>query len=99
MADAERVWHGTLAAATVRTVELGKNYRSVEVLNVDGVAAVYVNVGSTVNAPKDPATAQADADVLPAAISSVEIPSPDNGNTVVKLISAGGPQVSVRGLL
>lgn len=99
MADADRIWSGTLVASTPRTVELGRDYKGVEVLSIDGTAAIWITIGSVANPPKTPAAFQADADVIPATISSVEIPSTISGNTVVKLFSAGTPQVSVRGLL
>ncbi len=66
----------------------------VEVLNVDGAAAVYFTITGV-----DPTVAGNTCHVLPAAIGSVELSDTTPGaTTVVKLISAGTPKVSVRGL-
>jgi hypothetical protein len=85
--------HVTLVAATVTTVTLDKDYNQVEVLNVDGAAAVYFTTnGST------PAVGANGSNVIPAAIGSLTVLPGTTGNTVVKLISAGTPTVSVRGI-
>ncbi len=86
--------HGTLVADTVLTLTFDTNFYRVEVLNVDGVAAVYFTVdGST------PTVAGTGSHVLPAAIGSLEVADGTSGQgTVVKLFSAGTPKVSVRGL-
>lgn len=85
--------HATLVASTVTTLTFDEAYRRVEVLNVDGTAEVYVTTTGTA-----PTVGGTGCHVLPAAISSVEIPVRTWGGTVVKLISAGTPKVSVRGL-
>ncbi len=86
--------HATLVADTVTTITFDANFGRVEVLNVDGAAAVYFRVDGTA-----PTVAGAGSHVLPAAIGSLEIADQTSGqNTVVKLISAGTPKVSVRGL-
>ncbi len=85
--------HVTLVASAVTTVDLGQDYSVVEVLNVDGVAAVYFRFDATA-----PVVGATGTHVLPAAIGSVEVTPRTSGNTVVKLISAGTPQVSVRGV-
>lgn len=86
--------HVTLAAGgPATTVTFDQDFEQVEVLNVDGAAAVYFRVGATA-----PTVEGTGSHVLPAAISSVEVPVYTSGPTVVKLISAGAPKVSVRGL-
>lgn len=92
MADSE---HITLVANTVSTVTLDADYRTVEVVNVNGAAAVYFKVnGGTAPTVKGSGTV-----VLPAAIGSIELRADavDPGTTVVTLISAGTPDVAVRG--
>lgn len=85
----------TLVAATQDTVTLTKDYNQVEVTNLDGAAALTVRVDSGVtNATVD----GDDCVVLPAAIGSVVIASPAQGNSQVKLISSGTPKYQVRGL-
>ncbi len=87
MADPQ---HVTLAANVVSTVTLGSDASKVEILNVTGTAEVYVTVdGST------PTVGGNGSWVLPAAIGSIELQPRTSGNTVVKLISAGTPRVSV----
>lgn len=86
--------HVTLVADTVATLTFDSNFGRVEVLNVDGAAAVYFRTDGTA-----PTVAGAGSHVVPAAIGSVEVSDDTAGqNTVVKLISAGTPKVSVRGL-
>ena len=85
--------HATLVAAAVTTLTFDEDYGVVEVLNVDGAAAVYFTVDGSA-----PAVAQTGSHVLPAAIGGVEIEPVTSGVTVVKLISAGTPKVSVRGI-
>ncbi len=86
--------HVTLVASTVSTVNVTSNAGRVEVVNVDGAAAVYFTVdGST------PTVGGNDCHVLPATISGVEVDDETSGtNSVVKLISAGTPKVAVRAL-
>ena len=88
------VRHVTLVAATVATVNLVNNAGRVEVTNRDGAAAVYFTVdGSTPTVEGD------DTHVVPAVIDRVEVVDETAGTTsVVKLISAGTPKVSVRAL-
>jgi hypothetical protein len=86
--------HATLVANTVKTITLDDDYQSLEVVNVDGVAAVYLTVnGGT------PTVAGDGTIVLPAAITGFEMHGEvaGSGATVVRLISAGTPKVSVRG--
>ncbi|MFI7073569.1 hypothetical protein [Micromonospora sediminicola] len=85
------VQHYTLAANTEKTFTFDGNYGWVEVLNVDGAAAVYFTTDNTA------ATVGGDGCyVLPAAISSLEVRDATTGNTVVRVKSAGTPTVSVR---
>lgn len=90
--------HATLAADTVTTLTFLTDYARIEVANVDGAALVYFTVDGTT-----PGIAATGSQVLPAAIGAVELSpriqgAPHSGPTVVKLISAGTPKVSVRGL-
>lgn len=86
--------HITLVANTVATVNLTTNAGTIEVVNRDGVAEVYFTTdGST------PTIAGDDTYMLVAAVGSVTVPDDTSGATsVVKLISAGTPKVSVSGL-
>ncbi len=96
MATYSGAWikHAQLAAATVDTVTLSADYAEVEVVNRTGDAEIFFTVdGAT------PAVAGNDTHVLPAAIGGVTVnPNADGGNTVVKLISAGTPKYTVRGV-
>ncbi len=98
--------HATLVADTVTTLTLDLadpkaevlSYAAtparLEVLNVDGAAAVYFTIDGTT-----PTVGGNGCHVLPAAINSVELSDTTAGSTTtVKLISAGTPRVSVRGL-
>ncbi len=84
--------HRTLTANTVATVTLDSGAQRVEILNVDGAAAVYVTVDRT-----DPTVAGDGCWVLPAAVGSLELKPRGAGDSiaVVKLISSGTPKVSV----
>jgi hypothetical protein len=57
--------HATLVADTVSTFTLDTDFRLVEVLNVDGAAAVYFTVDGA-----DPEVAGEGSNVLPAAIGA-----------------------------
>ncbi len=99
--------HWTLSAATVKTLTLdlvdpkqgnlsfGDPVKPrVEVTNVDGAAAVYFTTNGA-----DPTVGGDGCHVLPAAIGAVEVNDETPGATsVIKLISAGTPKVSVRAL-
>jgi hypothetical protein len=87
--------HATLAAGVVTTLTFDEDFGTVEVMNVDGADKVYFTVGDGSAVPVVGATG---SHVLPAAIGAVEIQPPTGKNTVVKLISAGAPSVSVRGI-
>jgi hypothetical protein len=83
--------HATLVAATPATLTFDQDFDRIEVLNVDGAAEVYFRVGSTA-----PTVGGTGCQVLPAAICAVEVDVFTSGPTVVQLISAGTPKVSVR---
>ena len=85
--------HVTLTAATVETVNVDNQYFSnVEVVNVNGAAAVYFTTDGTT-----PTIGGDGSHVLPAAICGVVVKSAITP-IVVKLISSGALEVSVRGL-
>lgn len=84
--------HVTLTANTVATVTLDANYSNVEVLNVDGAAPIYFTVDGTT-----PTVEGNGCNVLPAAISALTVWAGTQVDTI-KLISAGTPKVSIRGL-
>lgn len=87
-------FHVTLVSTEVTAIVFDQAYRRIEVLNVDGTDPVYFRVGQT-----DPEVGGAGSQVLPAAIGAVELDVTTAGPTEVRLISAGGPQVSVRGIV
>lgn len=85
--------HRTLVAGQITTVDLDRNYDRIEVLNRDGSSEVFFTTDGS-----EPGVAQDGCHVLPAAIGAVEVADQTSGrNSVVKLISAGSPAVSVRG--
>ncbi|GAA0632324.1 hypothetical protein GCM10010174_61710 [Kutzneria viridogrisea] len=79
----------TLTANTVTEVDFADDVDTVEVLS-DGTAPVYVTVDGS-----SPTVGGANCYLLPAAIGAKELHPPTAGGTVVKLISAGTPTVSV----
>jgi hypothetical protein len=96
--------HATLQAGVVATLELDQieprpdnlsfvnRIPRVEVLNVDGSAAVYFTTDGAV-----PVVRGDGCHVLPAAITALEVDDATPGpTTVVKLISDGTPHVSIR---
>lgn len=95
MADSPQYF--TLVANTVTTCTFTDNFGRIEVLNVDGAgqAPIYIsNDGTT------PTIAGTGFHVVTGAMGAslvVEDKSPTT-NTVVKLVSAGTPKVSVRGV-
>lgn len=84
--------HVTLVANTVTTVTLDGNYSTIEVLNVDGAAPIYFTVDGTT-----PTVEGNGCNVLPAAICGLTVWAGSNVD-VIKLISAGTPKVSIRGI-
>ncbi|WP_394436288.1 hypothetical protein [Streptomyces sp. SGAir0957] len=91
VADGEWGIHGiTLVAGQVDTVQFPDDVNEVEILSHDGAAAIYFTVdGST------PQVEGRASRVIPASISSAQVQPPTAGPTIVKLISAGTPKVSV----
>ncbi len=85
------VRHVTLVADTVTPVQLHINAGRIEVLNRTGTAEVYFTTDNSA-----PTVGGDNCHVLPAAISALEVPDEINGLAVVKLISSGTPDVSVR---
>lgn len=96
---ARRSKHIVLVPNTVATVELDGAYDFIEVMNVSGGSApIYFDYGGTRDVPADPSVMGDGTVILLPAQNSVEVQvPPDSGRVIVKLISAGTPQVSVRG--
>lgn len=81
----------TLTATTVDTVTYADDLREVEVLNVDGAAAIYLTTDGSA-----PTVGGEHCYFVPAiagAARELRVHAP--GATVVKLISAGTPKFSV----
>ncbi len=85
------VQHATLVANTVTQLTFTTNGARVEVLNVDGTAEVYFRTDGT-----NPTVGGTNCHLLPATVNSCEAADESTGDTVVRLISAGTPRVSVR---
>lgn len=83
--------HGTLVASVVTTVTVDKDADAIEVVNVDGVDAIYFTIDGTV-----PTVEGANTYVLPPSVSSRVVTPPRSGyETDVQLISVGAPNYSV----
>lgn len=83
--------HGiTLEAGTVTTVHFPDDVDEIEVLSHDGAAPIYFTVDGTTPVVEGRASR-----IIPASISAATVQPPTAGPTVVKLISAGTPKVSV----
>lgn len=82
----------TLTGGVVATLTFDQDFDRIEVLNVTGTAEVYFRIGVST----DPTVGGDGCQVLPAAICALELPVYTSGATIVKLISAGTPKVSVR---
>ena len=89
--------HYTLVASTVKTFDLDDDYKEVEVLNVDGTAAIYFTVNGTTPVLTS-GVGQDGTHVLPAAIGSLQVPCQMDDTPNIKVISSGTPKVSVRGV-
>lgn len=86
-----RIKHGTLVADTVATVSLTGSHSAIEIMNVNGAAAIYFRTDG-----EDPEVAGDDCEVIPAAMGAAMAVDP--GDTAsVKMISAGTPMYCVRG--
>lgn len=91
-----RIVSATLTANTVDTITLDADYVAVEILNRDGTAEIY----ATVDGGPTPTVGGNGCDVLPAAIGALTIDASAYGvPTIVKVISAGTPAYTVKGLL
>lgn len=85
--------HGTVSGTTVM-VDLGGNYRNVEVLNRDGADELWIQID-----PSDDSNLSAQADdleVIPAAIGSLNLTSRASGSTRVKLYAATATKYSIK---
>lgn len=88
--------HLTLSAGVATTVTFTENFGYVEVLNVDGAGAVPVYFtadGSTPTVGGNGCNI-----VLGSAGAFLVVADKTSGATVVKVISAGTPKISVRGI-
>lgn len=86
--------HVTLVAATVATLTFDEDFPEVEVMNVTGTSPVYFRFDGT-----NPTVGGAGCHVVPAIAGTTVRRKPrTSGATVVKLISAGTPSVSARGI-
>lgn len=85
----------TLTAATVATLTFDADFSEVEITNVDGSDVVYIRFDGVA-----PVAKAAGNFMVPAVEgASSKFKPHTNGNTVVKLISAGTPTVHVRGTI
>lgn len=88
--------HRTLVANTPLTISFDSNFGRVEVLNVDGAGGAPIYVSNT---GVDPTVGADGFHIVGGAAGAfLEVDDKTSGNTVVKLISAGTPFVSVRGV-
>ncbi|MBF9135298.1 hypothetical protein I0C86_41340 [Plantactinospora sp. S1510] len=85
--------HVVLAADTVRTVTLDQDYYEVEVAMIADPATLWFRADG-----QAPVAMGDGTHVLPAALSFLSLRPGSSGPTVVKLLSAGTPTVSVRGV-
>ncbi len=86
-----RIKHGTLTATTVATVTITPDADEIEVVNVDGAAAIYFTADGSA-----PTVEGDDCEVVPATIGVLRISTPGDPPYTVKLISSGTPKYSVR---
>jgi hypothetical protein len=85
--------HATLSPGVVTTLTFDGDYQFTEVTNVDGTAAVYFTTSGAT-----PAVEGTGSHVVVAGAGAFTEAQAGLGDnlTVVRLISAGGPKVSVR---
>ena len=86
--------HATLVASTVATMTFDEDFNEVEIINVTGDALIYVRFDGVA-----PVVAAAGTYVILDAKGGTKLKPRTSGPTVVKLISAGTPKVSVRGIV
>ena len=80
----------TLTAGKETIVRFDEDCDQIEVLSHDGAAPIYFTTDGS------PATVEGpQCRIIPASISSATVHPPTPGGTVVRLISAGAPKVSV----
>jgi hypothetical protein len=89
--------HGSLTASTVAEITLpDQSFGKIEVTNRSGDDEIYFIVLAANDADTDPTVEGDDCEVLPAAVSALEVSAPDPSPVVVKLISEGTPDYSIR---
>lgn len=86
-----RIVHGVLAANTVATVTLTSDHANVEVVN-RGTDEIFF----TVDGPA-PTIDGADVEIVPGS-SALQVAAPAKDATDVRMISAGAPKYTVRGV-
>jgi hypothetical protein len=84
--------HGVLESNTVDTVSVGVDADFIEVLN-RGTDDIYFRFDGT-----DPEIDGNNSEIVPAG-TALEVPRKASGNAVVKIISAGTPDYTVRGIV
>lgn len=80
----------TLSAGVEEIVQFEQDIATIEIINLDGAAAVYFTVNEESAVVAGPRT-----QVLPAAINAVRYEPVESSATRVSLISAGTPKISV----
>jgi hypothetical protein len=89
--------HGSLTASTVAEITLpDQRFGKIEVTNRSGDAEIYFIVLADTDPDVEPTVEGDDCEVLPAAISALEVNAPDPAPVVVKLVSDGTPDYSIR---
>ncbi len=85
--------HGQLTGGVVAVLTFDRDFDKGEVLNRDGTDEIWGRFGTV-----DPTVGGTGCFVLPAAVNADVLDVYTSGNTVVRLISAGTPKYSVRGI-
>jgi hypothetical protein len=84
----------TLVASTADTVEFEEDLKTVEIVNVDGAAAIYFTVDGSA-----PTVGGEGCGYLPATPCARVVTSRSPAKTIVRLISTGTPKYSVARVL